>query len=889
MYNAGSTYRNLIDTGIRGIWGSSVKKTSNEEIDVKKFSLSQPYMTSLSIGNVVSKCLSLELHESTTSLENETLTVSVSLEGTEIPIGKFDVYTQNDTSLTCYDCVKKTDTEYSSDLVYPTSLQSVLNEIGTKCGVTFEYIEVPSITISSAFNVSTFRDALKEVCKILGKNAIANRSGNIEFVWFKSSGIQVSADNQYSQEINSDTYTVGQFVCLNSNGDTVKSGTTGRVLSFKSDYVDSTRIAQIASSCSISYKGATIDMIGDPTIDVGDIISIQDLDGTYQTVAVMDNTFEFDGGCRNKINSYAKLANETYYGANSNIVSKVFDIQKSVDGLELELRTDYADKTYVDTAVNIATGEITSEITESVKQEVIQSVSGVYTLNIIADSGTTFGIDASNLTLHAILRYQNVDVTYTTDTSCFYWQRKSTDSASDFEWNKQKNRNGPDLVLTSDDLTRDCTMRCTVIIPKNVYLVDENGNNITGDDGNQIVCQIPEDTLICDIPIKESFTEYKTLIEQTARAINMTLSSSDGYNTNLSLTSKLVELITTALNINAITTFMNSAKDGSATVINGGAISCDDLSAISANIADWSIADGKIDKKITINGVIYHVAMQTADGSSTLNNFYVRHSNDGGNSWVYDFAVNYAGRVTMNNVDATGGKIGSFTLSDGKLVNSNNTLELDGSAGLIKTTNETTGNVSQLYNGTFQSKNTNSGSNAYFTPTGFSTDSSEGYSGFNNTNCYLQSAKQNYIMRFSTDYATAIAAYKNTTTDSSNVYVDSKGNFKRVASSSERYKKNLIPLMCEGLNPERLLNATIYQYEYNDGYITDPNCYNGIQIGFSADDLYKNYPVAVELDDEGNPEKPNDRILIPAMFELIKRQSERIDNLESILKEKGLM
>lgn len=124
-------------------------------------------------------------------------------------------------------------------------------------------------------------------------------------------------------------------------------------------------------------------------------------------------------------------------------------------------------------------------------------------------------------------------------------------------------------------------------------------------------------------------------------------------------------------------------------------------------------------------------------------------------------------------------------------------------------------------------------------------------------------------------------AYNTTTTDGANVNVWSNGLFRRAASSSRRYKKDITTQLPDELNPERLYDLPICSFRYRKGYLKkdDPREDKDI-IGLIVEELEEIYPIAVNHDEKGRPEMWNAQILIPAMLKLIQEQNERIKKLE---------
>lgn len=124
-------------------------------------------------------------------------------------------------------------------------------------------------------------------------------------------------------------------------------------------------------------------------------------------------------------------------------------------------------------------------------------------------------------------------------------------------------------------------------------------------------------------------------------------------------------------------------------------------------------------------------------------------------------------------------------------------------------------------------------------------------------------------------------AYNTTTSDGANVNVWANGLFRRSASSSRRYKKNITDRISEELNPEKLYALPVKSFQYRDGYLGDEDARKDKDIiGLIVEELEEIYPIAVNHDEKGRPEMWNAQILIPAMLKLIQEQNERITALE---------
>ena len=117
----------------------------------------------------------------------------------------------------------------------------------------------------------------------------------------------------------------------------------------------------------------------------------------------------------------------------------------------------------------------------------------------------------------------------------------------------------------------------------------------------------------------------------------------------------------------------------------------------------------------------------------------------------------------------------------------------------------------------------------------------------------------------------------------------SSGNYLRIynnlvymsSSSSKRYKILGASLTEEFI--ENLYNIEPIMARYKEGYLAKGDERAGAEFPmFIAEDVDKYFPLAVDHID-GKPENWNERIMIPAMFAMIKSQKEQLDRQEKLI------
>lgn len=103
-----------------------------------------------------------------------------------------------------------------------------------------------------------------------------------------------------------------------------------------------------------------------------------------------------------------------------------------------------------------------------------------------------------------------------------------------------------------------------------------------------------------------------------------------------------------------------------------------------------------------------------------------------------------------------------------------------------------------------------------------------------------------------------------------------------LSSSSERYKDVQEDLQCM----KQWYNIQPVWAKYKDGYLVEEDAFNGKNMPmFLAEDVKKHMPEAAVYNKDGEIEDWNYRVMIPAMFAMLKQQKSEIDELKQELKE----
>jgi hypothetical protein len=102
------------------------------------------------------------------------------------------------------------------------------------------------------------------------------------------------------------------------------------------------------------------------------------------------------------------------------------------------------------------------------------------------------------------------------------------------------------------------------------------------------------------------------------------------------------------------------------------------------------------------------------------------------------------------------------------------------------------------------------------------------------------------------------------------------------SGSSQRFKKNIKDInLSPNIDPKLLLAVPIRSFKYKDSYLDQEDARSGLEIpGFIAEELNDIYPIAVDYDVNGLPQRWNADFIIPGLLSLIQDLNRRLDALE---------
>ena len=160
------------------------------------------------------------------------------------------------------------------------------------------------------FTACTIREALSYLAQMYGAFATINRDGEIEFRWYEATSYEVPANRSFDDIVCAEQVYKLQGISCTVNDKTIMAGTVSSI-QIENSYMTQNILNSVYKKIGgFSFLPTTFSFLGDPRLDLGDIITVYRRDGTAIKVPVMSITFDFDGGLSTEVGSYGSDVEE---------------------------------------------------------------------------------------------------------------------------------------------------------------------------------------------------------------------------------------------------------------------------------------------------------------------------------------------------------------------------------------------------------------------------------------------------------------------------------------------------------------------------------------------------------------------------------------------------
>ena len=273
----------------------------------------QPLLT---VGNTCAKTVQMQFSGVQTGFLEGVLVLSAQSGAEALPLGTFAVTEAvtrgGQTTVTAVDAMGVA----LAELYQPTlsgaaaTAWAVLNDVAAKAGVALSarvsgYQSVlAGVSMTSLAAGYTCRTVVGWIAGLCGCNAVIDRAGKLDFIWYSASGMTLHRADCYEgmdeiQENNS-VFSMLSVSVVDANGNTQTLSPTsaeGTGALIENPFMTQARLDGLWSGIGgMTYRPAELSFLGDLRLDAGDLITLTLDDGTTCSVPVMSLTHTYDGG-----------------------------------------------------------------------------------------------------------------------------------------------------------------------------------------------------------------------------------------------------------------------------------------------------------------------------------------------------------------------------------------------------------------------------------------------------------------------------------------------------------------------------------------------------------------------------------------------------------------
>lgn len=345
--------------------------------------------------------------------EDGVLAVGISDAEEICPLGRFYISKAESTTdfktqfkIVAYDGFSKTEDTYSPMITMPNTSEAILADIASQCGFALSAdIEYPA----GVFDLYDFtcRQYIGYFAGLVGKNARFNRDGKLTFVWYESHAYNISRGNQYLgglKRLTDAPFTVHSISSGASDAMFVAGDGVG--LSFENPFITQEIVDAIFDRVgTFSYVPLQVKWRGNPAVEAGDIVTVEDAHGTTYTAYIMEQVLKIGGGMYSEIKCYGQ--------SESDIQFSTSPTQKKLQQVYTKMQEAIKEATALLKGANGGVFEILDENGDSINDGwIIHSADGqkfikanVNGIGITTDGGATFkeALTANGLNASAIV------------------------------------------------------------------------------------------------------------------------------------------------------------------------------------------------------------------------------------------------------------------------------------------------------------------------------------------------------------------------------------------------------------------------------------------------------------------------------------------------------
>lgn len=312
MYNVSDKFNTLASSNNRTV--SCKVLINGTEIDPElivslKYKEASSSESNISLGEAISNVIELKIYKTDISLSGAVIKPYISFDGNEYcPLGIFYASEINKDKvyidITAYDKMALLNEKYEPAISLPNNTANVLADIASQYDFSLKSFSVFEDNVISCIEC-TVREMLGYLAGLNGANAKFNRDGKLDFIFYSDSGVSLSDEVFLDGQTDAAENEYIISAVISGEGENEYKSGNGKGIIFANPFVNQTIIDKIKDKIlPFSYMASSVKYRGNPAIEIGDIVTVKDVDGNSYKIPVMSQEFEFNGGLSATIESY---------------------------------------------------------------------------------------------------------------------------------------------------------------------------------------------------------------------------------------------------------------------------------------------------------------------------------------------------------------------------------------------------------------------------------------------------------------------------------------------------------------------------------------------------------------------------------------------------------
>ncbi len=234
------------------------------------------------------------------------------------PLGRFyisEVTSSDDyrtVTITGFDAMSQLNEPYITTLTeFPATVEAVAGDIAAQYGLTVAPISFPLYTIN--YIDASAKEMLGYIAGLMGKNAVINRDGELEFLWYADADYALGRDVQYLngfKRTTADDFVLGSLT--SGTQENPLSVGSGAGVNFMNPFMTQEILEEIYERVKfLEYTPCEIKYRGNPALELGDICRVEDKNGVTYNALIMRQELKLSGGMNGTISSLGVSQAET--------------------------------------------------------------------------------------------------------------------------------------------------------------------------------------------------------------------------------------------------------------------------------------------------------------------------------------------------------------------------------------------------------------------------------------------------------------------------------------------------------------------------------------------------------------------------------------------------